>query len=40
MIAARVAGVPSPQSFIAARSASSSIALPADSIAPSSVASV
>ena len=40
MIAARVAGVPSPRSFIAARRVSSSICLPAASIAPSSVASL
>ena len=37
---ARVAGVPMPQSFIACRSASSSISLPAVSIAESRVASV
>jgi hypothetical protein len=40
MIDARVAGVPSPVSFIAARSASSSMRLPAVSIAPRSVASL
>ena len=40
MVAARVAGVPRPESLIAARSASSSMSRPADSIAPSSVASV
>jgi hypothetical protein len=40
MIDARVAGVPRPVSFIAARSASSSMRRPAVSIAPSSVASV
>ncbi len=40
MIAARVAGVPSPLSFIAARSSSSSTNLPAFSIAESKVASV
>ncbi len=40
MVAARVAGVPSPQSFIAWRSSASSISLPASSIAESSVASV
>ena len=40
MIAARVAGVPRPFSCIAARSSSSSISLPAPSIADSSVASV
>ena len=39
MIAARVAGVPRPFSCIASRSSSSSISLPAPSIAPSSVAS-
>ena len=36
MIAARVAGVPIPDSFIASRSSSSSTSLPAVSIAPSS----
>ena len=40
MIDARVAGVPRLVSFIAARSASSSMRLPAVSMAPSSVASV
>jgi hypothetical protein len=40
MIAARVAGVPRPFSAIASRSSSSSISLPAPSIALSSVASV
>ena len=40
MIAARVAGVPRPFSAIAARSSSSSISLPAPSIADSSVASL
>ena len=40
MVAARVAGVPRPFSFIAARNSSSSINLPAPSIADSSVASV
>ena len=39
MIAARVAGVPMPESFICSRSASSSSSLPAASIAPSSDAS-
>ena len=39
MIAARVAGVPIPESFIASRSSSSSTSLPAVSIAPSSEAS-
>ena len=39
MIAARVAGVPMPESFIASRSSSSSTSLPAVSIAPSSEAS-
>ncbi len=39
MIAARVAGVPMPESFIASRSSSSSISLPAPSIAASSAAS-
>ena len=37
---ARVAGVPRPFSLIASRSSSSSTSLPADSMAPSSVASV
>ena len=40
MIAARVAGVPMPDSFIASRSSASSMSLPAVSIAPSSEASV
>ena len=40
MIWARVAGVPSPFSRIASRSSSSSIALPAPSIAESSVPSL
>jgi hypothetical protein len=40
MMAARVAGVPSPFSVIAAFSSSSSISLPAPSMALSSVASV
>ena len=40
MIAARVAGVPMPDSFIASRSSSSSTSLPAVSIAPSSDASL
>ena len=40
MIAARVAGVPIPESFIASRIASSSTSLPAVSIAPSSDASL
>src|ERR671919_656497 len=40
MMAARVAGVPMPESFIASRSSSSSTSLPAVSIAPSSDASV
>ena len=40
MIAARVAGVPIPESFIASRSSSSSTSLPAVSIAPSSEASL
>jgi hypothetical protein len=40
MICARVAGVPRPFSAIASRSSSSSISLPAPSIALSSVASV
>ena len=40
MIEARVAGVPSPLSLMASRSSSSSMRLPACSIAPSSVASV
>jgi hypothetical protein len=40
MIDARVAGVPSPFSRIASRSSSSSIALPAPSIAESSVPSL
>ena len=40
MIAARVAGVPIPESFIASRSPESSMSLPAVSIAPSSEASV
>ncbi|MNZ87469.1 hypothetical protein D3C78_1063260 [compost metagenome] len=40
IVAARVAGVPSPESFIASRSSSSSICLPALSIARSSVPSV
>jgi len=40
IVSARVAGVPSPESFIASRSSSSSIRLPAVSIAESSVASV
>ena len=39
IVAARVAGVPSPQSFIAARRASSSIVLPADSMDASKLAS-
>ena len=39
MIAARVAGVPIPESFIASRSSSSSTSLPAVSIAASSEAS-
>jgi hypothetical protein len=39
MIDARVAGVPNPESRIAARSASSDRARPAVSMAPSSVAS-
>ena len=39
MIAARVAGVPMPESFIASRSSSSSTSLPAVSIAASSDAS-
>ena len=39
MIAARVAGVPIPESFIASRISSSSTSLPAVSIAPSSEAS-
>jgi hypothetical protein len=40
MIAARVAGVPSPFSFSASRSASSSTRRPAVSIAPNNVFSV
>ncbi len=40
IVSARVAGVPRPLSFIASRSSSSSISLPAVSIAESSVASV
>ena len=40
IVAARVAGVPRPESRMAARSSSSEISRPADSIAPSSVASV
>ena len=40
MVAARVAGVPSPFASIAARSSSSSTSLPAPSMAESSVASV
>ena len=40
MICARVAGVPRPFSRIASRNSSSSISLPAPSIADSSVASV
>ncbi len=40
MMAARVAGVPRPFSCIASRSSSSSISLPAPSIADSKVASV
>ena len=40
MIDARVAGVPMPESFIASRSSTSSMSLPAVSIAPSSEASV
>ncbi len=40
MMAARVAGVPRPFSAMASRSSSSSISLPAPSIALSSVASV
>src|SRR5678809_1171931 len=40
MIAARVAGVPMPDSFIASRSSSSSTSLPAVSIAASSDASL
>ena len=40
MVAARVAGVPMPDSFIASRSSASSMSLPAVSIAPSSEASV
>ena len=40
MIAARVAGVPIPESFIASRTSASSASLPAVSIAPSSDASV
>ena len=40
MIAARVAGVPMPESFIASRSSASSMSLPAVSIAASSDASV
>ena len=40
MIDARVAGVPMPESFIASRSSTSSMSLPAVSIAPSSDASV
>ncbi len=39
MIAARVAGVPMPESVIASRSSSSSTSLPAPSITPSSEAS-
>jgi hypothetical protein len=39
MVAARVAGVPRPFSCMASRSSSSSICLPALSMAPSSVAS-
>ncbi len=40
MIAARVAGVPIPESFIASRSSASSMSFPAASIAPRSEASV
>ena len=40
IVSARVAGVPRPRSFMASRSSSSSISLPAVSIAESSVASV
>ena len=40
MIAARVAGVPIPESFIASRSSSSSTSLPAVSIAPRRAPSV
>ena len=40
MISARVAGVPRPDSFIASRSSSSSMSLPAVSIEERSVASV
>ena len=40
MIAARVAGVPMPDSFIASRISSSSTSLPAVSMAPSSEASL
>ena len=40
IMAARVAGVPRPASFIASRSSSSSIVFPAVSMAPSRVASV
>jgi len=40
MVAARVAGVPRPFSFMASRSSSSSMSLPALSMALSSVASV
>jgi len=40
IVSARVAGVPRPRSFIASRSSSSSMSLPAVSIAESSVASL
>ena len=40
MVAARVAGVPRPRSFMASASASSSTSLPAFSMAPSSEASL